>query len=103
MENPYCSCKLTRLAGVSKREAAEMLLACGAGANLAAEDGHTPLMCSMHWENEASLTKLIAAGVDVTARDRNGLTAFDLANKLVQVSRGLRLQPLWRIPTAAVS
>lgn len=51
--------------GVSKREAAEMLLACGAEADVPAADGKTALMGSMNWENEDAFHVLLDAGCDV--------------------------------------
>ena len=55
--------------GTSKRAAALCLLKAGADADLCAADGQSPLANAVHWENDEAFTRLIAQGVDVTARD----------------------------------
>jgi hypothetical protein len=67
--------------GTSKRAAALCLLKAGADADLCAADGQSPLANAVHWENDEAFTRLIAQGVDVTARDELGRTALDVAVK----------------------
>jgi cytosine/adenosine deaminase-related metal-dependent hydrolase len=68
--------------GTSKRAAALILLKAGADADLCAADGQSPLANAVHWENDEAFARLIAQGVDVTARDELGRTALDIAIKM---------------------
>lgn len=67
--------------GTSKRAAALFLLGAGADADLCSNDGQNPLFAAVHWENDEAFARLIARGVDVTARDQMGRTAQDVATK----------------------
>ena len=67
--------------GTSKRAAALFLLAAGADADICSKNGQNPLFAAVHWENDEAFARLIAQGVDVTARDRLGRTALDVAIK----------------------
>ena len=67
--------------GTSKRAAALFLLAAGADADICSHNGQNPLFAAVHWENDEAFARLIALGVDVTARDTLGRTALDVAIK----------------------
>jgi ankyrin repeat protein len=75
----------------NKTELAEALIANGAGINTADEDGETPLMYSIKWSGNITLIQaLLNAGADVSAKNAQGKTAIELAERKPDILNLLR-------------
>jgi ankyrin repeat protein len=59
----------------------KLLVSHGAGVNLAAEDGSTPLMLAAMNEKQDVVDYLLSKGAKADAKDAKGLTALDYAQK----------------------
>ena len=72
---------VTVLMYVTTADIARLLIEFGADVNLADADGTTALMKAAFFGRDEVVEALLANGADVTARQRNGATALDLAER----------------------
>ncbi len=76
-------------------EVARLLIAAGADVNQANDDGLTPLMSAVGFDNTALVKLLLSAGADSKPHDKSGRTALDFAkhnrsDEIIQMLRSVK-------------
>ena len=102
VENPYCSCKLTRPAGTSTSDNLESRTSIRENdiVRLKPLDKSNPAIVESHAMAEQGRGNL---ATDPNNFNRQGKVIMIVRTDDPEVSCGVQLQPIWLIPTAAAS